>query len=57
MSSSQASLISVAGRLGFDAQCNFTRFFRQHTGVASSEYRHALMWHADADNGTDLRQT
>jgi AraC family transcriptional regulator len=48
MGSSQASLTSVASRLGFDAQCNFTRFFRQHTGVAPSEYRHALMRHADA---------
>jgi AraC family transcriptional regulator len=48
MSSSQASLTSVASRLGFDAQCNFTRFFRQHTGVAPSEYRHALMRHTDA---------
>jgi AraC family transcriptional regulator len=48
MSSSQASLTSVASRLGFDAQCNFTRFFRQHTGVAPSEYRHALKRHADA---------
>jgi AraC family transcriptional regulator len=48
MSSSQASLTSVASRLGFDAQSNFTRFFRQHTGVAPSEYRHALMRHADA---------
>ncbi len=47
MSSSQASLTSVASRLGFDAQCNFTRFFRQHTGVAPSEYRHALMRYAD----------
>jgi hypothetical protein len=48
MSSSQASLTSVASRLGFDAQCNFTRFFRQHTGVAPSEYRHVLMRHTDA---------
>jgi AraC-like DNA-binding protein len=48
MSSSQASLTSVACRLGFDAQCNFTRFFRQHTGVAPSEYRHALMRQVDA---------
>src|SRR6185312_15782326 len=30
MSSSQASLTAVASRLGFDAQSNFTRFFRQH---------------------------
>jgi AraC family transcriptional regulator len=48
MSSSQTSLTSVASRLGFDAQCNFTRFFRQHTGVPPSEYRHALMRHTDA---------
>jgi AraC-like DNA-binding protein len=48
MSRSQASLTSVASRLGFDAQCNFTRFFRQHTGVAPSEYRQALTHRADA---------
>jgi len=48
MSSSQASLASVASRLGFDAQCNFTRFFRQHTGVAPSECRHALVRRTDA---------
>ncbi len=48
MSRSQASLMSVASRLGFDAQCNFTRFFRQHTGVAPSEYRLALTRNADA---------
>ncbi len=48
MSRSQVSLTSVASCLGFDAQCNFTRFFRQHTGVAPSEYRHALTRNAEA---------
>jgi len=48
MNQSQASLTSVASCLGFDAQCNFTRFFRQHTGVAPSEYRHALTRNAEA---------
>lgn len=42
MRSSQESLTSVASTLGFSAQCNFTRFFRQRTGVAPSEYRRAL---------------
>lgn len=42
MRSSPESLTSVASNLGFSAQCNFTRFFRQRTGVAPSEYRRAL---------------
>jgi AraC family transcriptional regulator len=42
MRSSPESLTSVASNLGFNAQCNFTRFFRQRTGVAPSEYRRAL---------------
>jgi AraC family transcriptional regulator len=42
MRSSQESLTSVASTLGFSAQCNFTRFFRQRTGVAPSDYRRAL---------------
>jgi AraC family transcriptional regulator len=42
MRSSQESLTSVASNLGFSAQCNFTRFFRQRTGVSPSEYRRAL---------------
>ncbi len=36
------SLTTVASSLGFNAQANFTRFFRQHTGVAPSAYRCAL---------------
>jgi AraC-like DNA-binding protein len=36
------SLTTVASNLGFTAQGNFTRFFRQHTGVAPSAYRGAL---------------
>ncbi len=36
------TLTSVASSLGFNAQGNFTRFFRQHTGVAPSAYRCAL---------------
>ena len=42
MRQSQDSLTAVASSLGFNAQCNFTRFFRQHTGVAPSAYRNAL---------------
>jgi AraC family transcriptional regulator len=42
MRNSPESLTSVASTLGFTAQCNFTRFFRQRTGVAPSEYRQAL---------------
>jgi AraC family transcriptional regulator len=42
MRSSPESLTSVASTLGFTAQCNFTRFFRQRTGVVPSEYRQAL---------------
>jgi AraC family transcriptional regulator len=42
MRNSQESLTAVASNLGFSAQCNFTRFFRQRTGVAPSEYRRAL---------------
>ncbi len=33
------TLIHVAQDLGFEAHSNFTRFFRQHQGVAPSEYR------------------
>ncbi len=33
------TLINVAQDLGFEAHSNFTRFFRQHQGVAPSEYR------------------
>ena len=42
------SLTAVASSLGFNAQGNFTRFFRQHTGVAPSAYRCALTKHGDA---------
>jgi AraC family transcriptional regulator len=42
MRSSSENLTSVASNLGFNAQCNFTRFFRQRTGVSPSEYRRAL---------------
>jgi transcriptional regulator GlxA family with amidase domain len=42
MKMSEDNLISIASSLGFSAQCNFTRFFRERTGVAPSEYRGAL---------------
>lgn len=42
MRDSPESLTSVASNLGFTAQGNFTRFFRQRTGVAPSEYLRAL---------------
>ncbi len=42
MRESHESLTAVASNLGFNAQGNFTRFFRQHTGVAPSAYRYAL---------------
>jgi AraC family transcriptional regulator len=42
------SLTFVASNLGFNAQCNFTRFFKQHTGVAPSAYRSALEMDAAA---------
>lgn len=32
-------LLDVAQDIGFEAHSNFTRFFRQHQGVAPSEYR------------------
>lgn len=35
----RSQLIDVAQKVGFGAQSNFTRFFRQHQGVAPSEYR------------------
>ena len=42
MRMSEDNLTSIASSLGFSAQCNFTRFFRQHTGVTPSDYRGAL---------------
>ena len=36
-----ASLTSIAADLGFSAASNFTRFFRDHTGVTPREYRRA----------------
>ena len=45
MRSTPENLTSVASSLGFNAQGNFTRFFRQRTGVAPSEYRRALRKH------------
>jgi AraC family transcriptional regulator len=47
------SLTTVASSLGFNAQGNFTRFFRQHTGVAPSAYRGALT--KDQDTTTRRR--
>jgi hypothetical protein len=35
-------LIEVAQDLGFSAHSNFTRFFREHQGVAPSEYRRVI---------------
>ncbi|MEM7749616.1 MAG: helix-turn-helix domain-containing protein [Pseudomonadota bacterium] len=32
-------LIEVGQRLGFNAQGNFSRFFREHQGISPSEYR------------------
>ena len=32
-------LIEVGQRLGFNAQSNFSRFFREHQGVSPTEYR------------------
>ncbi|MGB0087645.1 MAG: AraC family transcriptional regulator [Rhodomicrobiaceae bacterium] len=37
--SPEKTLIDVAQDVGFEAHPNFTRFFRQHQGVAPSEYR------------------
>ena len=48
MRDSRESLTAVASSLGFNAQGNFTRFFRQHTGVAPSAYRCALTKNQDA---------
>ncbi len=45
---SATSLTSVASNLGFNAQCNFSRFFKQHIGVAPSAYRSALEMDAAA---------
>ena len=34
-------LVSVAHELGFSAASNFSRFFKEHTGVSPSDYRRA----------------
>jgi transcriptional regulator GlxA family with amidase domain len=34
-------MISVACNLGFTSQGNFSRFFREHTGVPPTVYREA----------------
>jgi AraC-like DNA-binding protein len=36
-----ASLADIAHDLGFSAASNFSRFFKEHTGVSPSEYRRA----------------
>jgi len=41
LQSSDESMISVAGNLGFSSQGNFSRFFREHTGVPPTVYRSA----------------
>lgn len=41
LQSSDESLISVAFNLGFSTQGNFSRFFREHTGVPPTVYRSA----------------
>lgn len=42
LGSSDESMISVAGNLGFTSQGNFSRFFREHTGVRPTIYRSAI---------------
>ena len=37
----EVSLITVADELGFSAASNFSRFFKEHTGVSPSDYRRA----------------
>ncbi len=39
LSQTDQSICEVAANLGFSAQGNFTRFFRDHHGVSPSEYR------------------
>ena len=39
---SEESLSHIAHALGFNAACNFTRFFKQHTGVTPSTYKSAV---------------
>ena len=41
LQSSDESMISVACNLGFTSQGNFSRFFREHTGVPPTVYRSA----------------
>jgi AraC family transcriptional regulator len=38
------TLIDVAQELGFEEHSNFSRFFRQHQGVAPSEYRRVTQY-------------
>lgn len=39
MLNQQASLVDIALDLGFSSQGNFSRFFKEHTGVSPSVYR------------------
>ncbi len=38
----EQSLRTISGNLGFSAQSNFTRFFRNNLGIAPKEYRRAM---------------
>jgi len=42
LSIGQQPVIDMTFDLGFEAQSNFTRFFRQHQGVAPTEFRRAV---------------
>lgn len=42
LQTSDESMISVACNLGFSSQGNFSRFFREHTGVPPTVYRSAV---------------
>lgn len=39
LTGSTTSLIEIGQQLGFNAQGNFSRFFREHQGISPSEYR------------------
>jgi AraC-like DNA-binding protein len=39
LASNEESLIHIGDELGFSAPSHFTRFFKQHQGVAPSQYR------------------
>ena len=39
LSTSQSAIAGISLDLGFSAQSHFTRFFREHLGIAPSEYR------------------